>query len=490
MKHHDAGASTLRGTRLGAYDILDELGHGGMGTVYRAYDTRLKRDVALKVIPAGRYADAEQRQRLRREAENIAALEHSGIVRILDIGEHDHNLYLVLELLHPGGMRTFTAGRTVTPEWGARVLMQLAHGVHHAHQAGIVHRDIKPENILLAASDDQSQPWQALHETMTVDTLPQFKITDFGLAKSEDEEQHLTRTQMMLGTPDYMAPEQHPDNSERIGPAADIYALGVIFYELLTGQLPLKADTTTVQLTMLREADPLPPRSLNPAINRDLDTICLKCLMKNPAQRYASAQELADDLDLFLRGEAIRARSFSLWQKILRRARREPIAAAFVAVPVFGYAVYLAILLLSGDPQMLASYVPVTASFLVWVIATYLIQQIYQQARWRRLGEYLYATIPPIVLFFQMEGGIAGGIDPPVIAFYMLNIPVAVLIRPHPHMIWFETLLSLLSYLAILAVVALRWPDMPPPGGFPLGAVAAMLFMGFFMHLVLRRISA
>jgi eukaryotic-like serine/threonine-protein kinase len=297
------------------YEILQELGRGGMGVVYQARQASLNRLVALKVILAGLHAGTEQRARFRIEAEAVARLQHSNIVQIHEVGEHDGQAYLALEFVDGSSLARRLAGSPLPPTAAARLVETLARAMYHAHQRGIVHRDLKPANVLL-----------------TADGIP--KITDFGLAKRLEGEGVTGSSGAILGTPSYMAPEQARGDSRQVGPAADIYALGAILYELLTGRTPFKAAMALETLQQVLHQEPVPPRRLQPGVPRDLETICLKCLHKEPARRYADAEALAEDLRRFQAGEPIRARPLGLAARGWKWARRRPASAALVGVTV------------------------------------------------------------------------------------------------------------------------------------------------------------
>jgi tetratricopeptide (TPR) repeat protein len=297
------------------YDILQELGRGGMGVVYQARQVRLNRLVALKMILAGLHAGTEQQARFRIEAEAVARLQHPNIVQIYEVGDQDNQSYLALEFVDGGSLAQQRAGTPLPPAPAARLVETLARAVQHAHQRNIVHRDLKPANVLL-----------------TADGVP--KITDFGLAKRLEEEGVTGSSGAIMGTPSYMAPEQARGNTRQVGPAVDLYALGAILYELLTGRPPFKAATALETLQQVVHEEPVPPRQLQPKLPHDLETICLKCLRKEPSQRYAGAGELAEDLQRYLRGEPIRARPVGRFERLWRWCRRNPAGAAVVGLLV------------------------------------------------------------------------------------------------------------------------------------------------------------
>ncbi len=301
------------GVSVPGYEILDVLGRGGMGVVYKARQLRLKRLVALKMILAGAHAGEAEVARFRAEAEAVARLQHPNIVQIHEVDEAAGRPFLALEFVDGGSL----AGRLDGTPWpaprAAELVEALARAMHHAHQHGVVHRDLKPANVLMAAD---GQP----------------KVTDFGLAKQLDSAQGQTRTGAILGTPSYMAPEQAGGRSKDIGPATDVYALGAILYELVTGRPPFVAETPLDTVLHVVSEEPVPPRRLNPKLPRDLETVCLKCLEKAPGKRYASALELAEDLGRFRDGEPIRARPVGVPGRAWRWCRRRPLVAGLTAL--------------------------------------------------------------------------------------------------------------------------------------------------------------
>jgi serine/threonine protein kinase len=285
--------------RLEGFEILGTLGHGGMGVVYKARQAGLDRLVALKVILAGAHASPQEVSRFRREAETVARLQHPNIVQIYEIGEQEGSPFLALEFVEGGSLADRLDGTPLPPRRVGELVLVLAQAVQHAHARGILHRDLKPANVLL-----------------TQDGTP--KLTDFGLAKRLDVERGETGTGDILGTPCYMPPEQATGQIHDLGPAADVYALGAILYELLTGRPPFKGATVLETLDQVRTHEPVPPTALQPGLPRDLETICLKCLQKEPRHRYPSAAALADDLQRFLAGEAISARSLTMVEHLAR----------------------------------------------------------------------------------------------------------------------------------------------------------------------------
>jgi serine/threonine-protein kinase len=297
------------------YEIEAVLGRGGMGVVYRARHLRLNRAVALKMLLAGPFARPEELARFLREAQAVAGLHHPNIVSVHDVGDVDGRPYFTMELVEGGNLTDQIQGIPQPARRAAAMVATLADAIQAAHQCGIVHRDLKPGNILL-----------------TTDGTP--KVTDFGLACRLEADERLTLSGVPLGTPSYMAPEQARGDKGAIGAAADVYALGAILYELLTGRPPFRAESPTATLQQVMADDPVSPARLNPQVPRDLQTICLKCLHKEPHKRYVSAQALAEDLCRFERGEPIQARPVGPVERTLRWVRRRPALAGALAAGV------------------------------------------------------------------------------------------------------------------------------------------------------------
>jgi serine/threonine-protein kinase len=308
---HEAGLPM----RVAGYEILGMLGRGGMGVVYRARQPGLKRVVALKMIVGGVHASNDDITRFRTEAEAVARLQHPNIVQIYEVGEEEGRPYFSLEFVDGQSLAKRTAGAPQPPRTAARLVQTLAHAVEYAHRNGVVHRDLKPANILL-----------------TPDGVP--KITDFGLAKRLEDDSNQTRSGSILGTPSYMAPEQAAGRTRDVGPRSDVYALGAILYELLTGRAPFRGASVYDTLHQVRYQEPVAPSQLAPKLPRDIETICLKCLQKEPAKRYQTALALADDLGRFSDGTPILARPVGSAERLWRWCRRNPRIAALSAAVV------------------------------------------------------------------------------------------------------------------------------------------------------------
>ncbi len=309
--------------RIPGYDVEALLGRGGMGVVYKARHRRLDRTVALKMLLAGAHAGPPELDRFQLEARAVATFQHANIVQLYDEGDLDGRPYFTMEFVEGGSLADRIAGMPRPPREAATMLTQVAQAVHFAHKRGIVHRDLKPANILL-----------------TADGAP--KVTDFGLARRLEGGGGLTLSGVQVGTPSYMAPEQARGDKDAIRPTTDVYALGAILYEMLTGRPPFRAATATATLQQVLYEDPVPPARLNPGVPRDLETICLKCLHKEPQRRYATAAEVAADLTRFLVDEPIQARPVGRLERLGRWGRRNPgmaaLASALIVTSVAGVA--------------------------------------------------------------------------------------------------------------------------------------------------------
>ena len=311
---------------LGDYELLEEVGRGGQGVVFRARQKSLNRTVALKVITLGQWASEAHLKRFRREAEAAASLDHPSIVPIYEVGERDGSCYFSMKFVEGGQLDEVVRRAPVSISQTAELIAKIARTVHYAHEHGILHRDIKPGNILL---DQHGEP----------------HLTDFGLARLVESESTVTRTLEVLGTPSYMAPEQAVGNNAAVSTATDVYGLGAVLYQLLTGQPPFAGGTTYETIRLLRDTEPRQPRLLNPKVDRDLSTICLKCLEKDPQRRYPAAAGLAEDLEHWLKHEPIQARRTGVFTRGRKWVQRNPtstlLAASLIALAaVIGWNVW------------------------------------------------------------------------------------------------------------------------------------------------------
>jgi len=297
--------------RFGNYELLEEVGHGGMGVVYRARDLTLNREVALKLMLAGQFAGEREVKRFRSEAQAAARLDHPNIVPLYEFGALESRPFLSMRFVDGRDLSDQLDGQPMDSRRIAQLMSALARAIHYAHQRGVLHRDLKPANVLM---DSAGQP----------------HVTDFGLAKCLDSKNGLTLSGAALGSPNYMAPEQAAGHPERLTTAADIYSLGAIMYELLTGRPSFRADTPLETMRKVMDEQPLAPHLVHEFSDRELETICLKCMEKEPERRYGSAQALAEDLERWLRQEPILARPIGIIGRLKKWTRRNPRTAVLV----------------------------------------------------------------------------------------------------------------------------------------------------------------
>jgi serine/threonine protein kinase/tetratricopeptide (TPR) repeat protein len=320
---------------FGDYEVQEEIGRGGQGVVYRARQKSLNRTVALKVIGLGHWATEAHVKRFRLEAEAAARLDHPCIVPIHEVGEREGCCYFSMNLVEGSQLDAMAKDEPMPLRRAAELIAKLARAVHYAHEHGILHRDIKPGNVLL---DAKGEP----------------HLTDFGLARLVESESSVTQTLDVLGTPSYMAPEQAVGNNAAVGNTTDVYGLGAVLYQLLTGQPPFAGGTTYETIKLLEDTEPRPPRLLNPKVDRDLNTICLKCLEKDPKRRYTSALALAEDLERWLKHEPIRARRTGLVTRGRKWVRRNPSVAVMAAMLLL-FAVPLGVMIWRSESERSAA---------------------------------------------------------------------------------------------------------------------------------------
>jgi eukaryotic-like serine/threonine-protein kinase len=447
------------------YEVQGELGRGGMGVVYKARHTRLNRTVALKMILSGAHAGRMELQRFRLEAEAVAQLQHPHIVQVYDVGESEGRAFLALEFVDGGSLAQHLLAGPLPPEEAAKTVATLARAMDHAHQQQILHRDLKPGNVLL-----------------THDGSP--KITDFGLAKKLSDNSGLTASQAIMGTPSYMAPEQAAGKNQELSPAADVYALGAILYECLTGRPPFLAETPLDTIIQLTTEEVVPPRRLAPRCPRDLETICLKCLEKSPRKRYASAGELADDLERHLAGEAILARPVGLFGRFTRWCARQPaFATTLIGLSLF-YANHLVLIRVGIEDEGGDFHWFVTGVLLSWVLGAWGFQRLLRRPAWNEVGLFAWASMD--VLFFSLLLWRGHGPGSSLVGGYLV-LTAAAALRFRGSLVWFVTGLSMFCY-STLAVEALLNPAKKAVE--PHRCVIFLLFlamMGMICNLLLRR---
>jgi WD40 repeat protein/serine/threonine protein kinase len=348
------------GLRFGDYLLEEEIAHGGMGVVYRARQLSLSRTVAVKLLLLGRYSSADSIERFRREAEAVAALRHPNIVAIHEIGECDGQHFFSMDYVDGQSLAEMLRVGPFDQRRSAEVVGSIARAIHYAHEQGVLHRDLKPSNVLL-------------------DAFGQVRITDFGLAKRLDGSSDLTLTGQLVGTPKYLSPEQAAGKHAALGPASDVYSIGALMYELLTGRPPFLANSLQETLLRIQNNEPVSPHALNPGLHRDLETICLKCLRKEPEHRYGSAQALAEDLERWLRHEPILARPIGTIERLTKWTRRNPRMAMLVLVSSLAVVAFFV-------GQTISSLRLSRANIKVQAANASLTQSLYEM-RWRQVDD-------------------------------------------------------------------------------------------------------
>lgn len=351
------------------YDMVKELGRGGMGVVYLARQQSLNRQVALKMVLAGQHASSSDLARFKTEAEAVAQLQHPHIVQVIETGEHQGTPWFSMEYVSGGSLEKRLQGRPLPAREAARITSMIAEAVAHAHARGVLHRDLKPANILVQDVETQSSTVDSTQKptrnvpskgnTVVLESIAApagsgtqapvtLKVTDFGLAKQLDDGRTLagTRTQAgtVMGSPSYMAPEQAAGDTAAVGPTVDVYALGALLYELLTGRPPFRASTSWDTIVQVLNDEPVPPTRLMPRLPRDIETICLKCLAKDPKKRYATVAELDADVQRFLKDEPIQARPIAWWERTWKAAKRRPTLAGLIVTAIVAVGIIIALI--------------------------------------------------------------------------------------------------------------------------------------------------
>ena len=411
---------------FGQYELLDEIGRGGMGVVYMARQSGLDRTVAIKMILAGHMASREHVRRFQAEAKATAQLRHPNIVHIHEVGQIHGQDYFAMELVEGESLAQRLAREPVDIETAVRLLGSVARAVDHLHGQGIVHRDLKPSNILL---DEDGQPM----------------VSDFGLAKMFSAGSEMTASGVITGTPSYMAPEQAAGHNSEVGPAADIYSLGAILYEMLTGRPPFHCENPLDTLMEVLSREPIPLRRLSPRISRSLELICLKCLAKSPKDRYETAGALAEDLDRFARGEALLARPPSIGQKLWSWTRRQPALVLRLAVlAVFYLVANVNFIWFSEVTQVDAPYYwTISLLLAAWAIGSVICQQGMESQRWSISTRFVWGTLDSALLLAVLLVS-DGAASPLIVAYPLLIVASAFWFRVR--FVWFIGGLSLLSY--------------------------------------------
>lgn len=413
---------------FGPYELLEEVGRGGMGVVYKARQKSLDRMVAIKMILASHLASAEHIRRFQIEARAAARLSHPNIVHIHEVGQIHGQHYFAMEHIEGLSLAQRCAQGPIPVDTAVRIVAKVARAVAHLHRHQIVHRDLKPSNILLDAGD---QPY----------------VTDFGLAKVFAPGSEMTATGVIAGTPSYMAPEQASGRNGAIGPATDVYSLGAILYELLTGRPPFAEENPLDTVMQVLSREPTLPRQINPRIPRGLELICLKCLAKSPEDRYASADELADDLERFCRGEALAVKPPRLVQRLWSWSRREPALSSRLAALAIFYGVELVQFVRGTGGVDAPFHAKISLLIAVWALSSFALQQCLKLQQWSIPARFLWGGLDSILLLAVLF--VADGIASPLVVGYPLLI-VGSGLWFRVRFVWFMTALSLASYSILL----------------------------------------
>ena len=436
-----AGSQDSRGgenveQHFGDYELIEEIARGGMGVVFRARQKSLNRIVALKMILAGQLAGPEDVKRFYVEAEAAANLDHPGIVPIYEVGECNGQHYFSMAYIKGKSLADVLQNGPLPCEAAAELTKRIAEAIAYAHGRGVIHRDLKPANILIEAT---GQP----------------KITDFGVAKRMGGDSALTITGQILGTPSFMPPEQAAGRIRDVAEPADVYSIGAILYALLSGKPPFQAINPIDTLVQVLESEATLPTKLNRRVPRQLELICMRCLEKTPADRYPSAQALADDLERFTQGEPVEARALNAWHHLRRWARRQPALAAHLAgIVITMLAVQVTYLLVGTD---LAYHLRFTGAFTLWGISVVLLQQFVDQPRWSSVAAALWAVVDA-VLFTGILYLADSPLGPLLIGYPLLVACSGLFFRVR--LVVITTIASAISYVTLMA---LRPAEIGPP---------------------------
>lgn len=448
--------------QFGKYELLREIGRGGMGVVYLARQQDLDRTVAVKMILSSRLASADDVRRFYAEAKAAGSLRHSNIIGIHEVGEIAGQHYFAMDYVEGRSLAEIVRDGPVDPERAAECLAAVARAVDYLHQHNIVHRDLKPSNILI---DADGNPY----------------VTDFGLAKVFGTDVQQTRSGTIVGTPSYMAPEQAAGRHSEITPRSDVYSLGAILYELLTGRPPFKQDNPLDTLVEVLEGEPTLPTRLNRRLPRELELIAMRCLEKDPAKRYPSARALADDLDRFLTGEPIEARPSSLGQRLVRWARREPALVSRLIGLLLAAAIVQIKFTLSGVD--LAYHLRVMTVLGVWGATSLLFQRMLAREGFADVTRFAWSAADALLLTVLLY--IVEDAQGPLLIGYPLLVAASGLFF-RVRLVWFMTSVCVLSY----ALLTLFRPDKIDHPHYPVIFGAVLSVLGFIIAYQVHRVRA
>lgn len=459
------------GKRFGKYELIAEIARGGMGVVYQARDTVLNRVVALKMILSGSMATADERERFQREAQLVANLDHPNVVPIHEVGEHDGFPYFSMRLIEGGSLADRLGAYHDDPRAAGRLVAILARAIQFSNEKGFIHCDLKPSNILMDRDDTP-------------------RITDFGLARHASEVSGLTVSGAILGTPSYMAPEQASGQRREISPATDVYGLGAILYELLTGRPPFRLPTKMETVLQALYGEPIPPREIRPDLPRELETICLKCLEKAPKDRYPSAAALADDLTRFLQGDAVG--SIGLLQKLRRWTRREPeVVSRLAGLGLVSLLTELNYRVLSPAPDA-RSHASIQMILALWAALTLLFQVVHRRVHRFDRVRGLWSAADMVCLTLSIW--VLEALDSPLLIGYPLMIAASGLWF-RERIVWLTAAMATAGFLALYFHEAVAWTGWRPvliePATLPYANifVACLALTGFVVVELIKRIK-
>jgi eukaryotic-like serine/threonine-protein kinase len=441
------------GSRVGKYELRRERGRGGMGVVFLAHDTELNRPVAVKMIVAGSLAGGELVRRFRVEARTLARLEHPQIVRVYDAGTFHGLPFLAMQFIDGPSLSEWLKENRPDAESSARLVAAVARAVAHLHRQDVVHRDLKPGNILLSfsggpeASGGVDPRRDKPGGSRLNEAVPY--VTDFGLAKLLTDDERATLSGAVVGTPGYMAPEQAAGKKE-VGPAADVYALGAILYELLTGRPPFVGETALDTLLQVLDREPDPPRRLRPDVPEDLERVCLKCLEKAPERRFATAAEMADALEQFLKGEEVSGVRPTLAQRLRRWVWRQPALAARLAVLLVSVVLLQAQMPWIQDDRVRLIYWQVKGVLVLWVALAAVFQWLLRRPEWEEAIPYVWSAIDVLILSATLVL-VNGVVSPLDIGFPLLIAASGLWFRER--LVWFTAGFCAVAYLGLTAYV-------------------------------------
>jgi serine/threonine-protein kinase len=449
----------------GRFVLLGELGRGGMGVVYKARQVGLERVVALKMVLAGSLASADQLQRFRAEALVAAKVQHPHVVPVFETGQLNGLPYLVMQYIEGCSLAERIKGCPLTPAEAARCVAAVARAVAAMHAVGIVHRDLKPSNILL---DAQGRPY----------------VTDFGLAKLLESESGATQTGAVLGTPQYMAPEQALGRNKEVGPSADVYSLGAILFECLTGHPPFREASPFDTVLAVLEREPPRPRNLNPSVPRSLEEVCLQCLDKEPNRRFSSADAFASALEHYVKGEPVPTRHPSLLDRLRRWARREPaLASRLAALAATSVIVQL---LVMRQPAMRWAGIQSQIIFILWAMISWVCQRALRRQGFADWAAAIWSASD--VLLLTAVQFVTGSHVSPLVIGYPFFIAASGL-WTRVRLVWITTAFSVLGYAGL--VIHERWTTGQPEWLHRhLVFMAALLVLGFVTAYQVQRIRA